>query len=60
MIEAGFNYYIGSKLYIWKKNIKKAKVEKAPVAQTAAPESVGKKLSESKLKDIAWSLNMMI
>lgn len=59
MIEAGFNYFIGSKLYVWKKNIKKSRIEKVqPVpTQTVGPSQ--KKLPESKLKDIAWSLDVL-
>ncbi len=55
MLEAGFNYYIGGRLYLWKKD---APVEKAaPVAPPpVAREKLG--LSQSKLRDLAWSLDI--
>jgi hypothetical protein len=56
MVEAFFNYSLTNKLYIWKKE------EKAPVAREhaiAAPEQVYvPKLSESKLKELTWSLDI--
>lgn len=57
-LEASFYYFFSSKLYIWKKT------EKQPVK---TPEDMKKqvnnminvpKLSESKLKDITWSLDI--
>jgi hypothetical protein len=56
VVEAAFNYYRGSKLYIWKK------VEK-PIAQRqanegSAPDFYVPKLSDSKLKDLTWSLDI--
>lgn len=55
IMEAAFNYYIGNRLYIWKKekNVVEAKVE-AP--KLVAPVSEG--LTQSKLKDLAWSLDI--
>jgi hypothetical protein len=56
MLEAGFNYYIGGRLYLWKKD---APVEKvAPVVAPApiAREKLG--LSQNKLRDLAWSLDI--
>ncbi len=57
VVEAFFKYSVGSKLYIWKKE------ERAPIArevsQKATPEKVYvPKLSGSKLKDLAWSLDI--
>lgn len=56
VVEAAFTYYIGSKLYIWKK------VDKAPVAKDSgtnpAPDFYVPKLSDSKLKDLTWSLDI--
>lgn len=56
MVEAFFKYTLGSKLYIWKKEDKKpvAKQEVAkPIEQVHVP-----KLSESKLKELTWSLDI--
>ena len=58
MIEAGFNYYIGDKLYVWKKNLKKKKITK-DTAEEIPVSFEPKNLSESKLKDIAWSLDVL-
>ena len=56
LIEAFFKYNLGNKLYIWKKE------DKAPVAKDhplGAPEQVYvPKLSDSKLKDLTWSLDI--
>lgn len=54
-LEAGFYYLVKKKLYLWKKQEKKTthkEIIKAP-QQTFVP-----KLSEHKLKDIAWSLDI--
>ncbi len=54
IMEAAFNYYIGDRLYLWKKE--KNQVD-APVAvKPADPEKLG--LTQSKLKDLAWSLDI--
>lgn len=59
--EAAFKYWVGSKLYIWKKEDNKP--------QTVTPMSAVKeaqdlasvmvpKISDSKLKDLSWSLDI--
>lgn len=54
IMEAGFTYYIGDRLYLWKKE--KNHVE-APVAvKSVDPVKLG--LTQSKLKDLAWSLDI--
>jgi hypothetical protein len=56
IVEAGFNYYRNGRLYLWKKE---QKSETAAVVQTpAAPirEKLG--LSQGKLRDLAWSLDI--
>jgi hypothetical protein len=56
LVEAFFKYAFTSKLYIWQKQENKP-VEKAitarPVEQISVP-----KLSESKLKELTWSLDI--
>lgn len=54
IIEAAFTYYIGDRLYLWKKE--KNRPEAAPVAKPADPAKLG--LTQSKLKDLAWSLDI--
>lgn len=54
IMEAAFNYYIGDRLYLWKKE---KNVVDAPVAaKPIAPANQG--LTRSKLKDLAWSLDI--
>ena len=57
VLEAGFKYFFNSKLYIWKKEPKKKKgaIKKEPdiIKQLNVP-----KLSESKLKELGWSLDV--
>ncbi len=60
MVEYAFKYYLGSKLYIWKKGEK----EPPKTAETAAKglrnyaSIMVPKISDSKLKDLTWSLDI--
>jgi len=55
-VEHGFSYFFGAKLYLWKQQPpNKAKAVVAPNPSTAP---LVPKLSESKLKDLSWSLNI--
>ena len=57
MLESAFRYTIGGKLYIWKKEPIKA----VPRSQKDAQEVeslIIPRLSDSKLKDISWSLGV--
>jgi PrgI family protein len=57
ILEAGFNYYLGGRLYLWKKD--EAPEVKAPVAAVRPPvsrENLG--LSQGKLHELAWSLDI--
>ncbi len=60
VLEAAFNYSIRSKLYIWKQDWKKKEIRKKVEGREPAPSSAMKvpALSQSKLKDIAWSLDV--
>lgn len=55
IMEAGFNYYIGDRLYLWKKD-RHASIEAPVAARPADPVKLG--LTQSKLKDLAWSLDI--
>ncbi len=57
VVEAAFMYVIGNKLYIWKKQDKKIdpKVQEEKAAESLL---VVPKMSHSKLKDLAWSLDV--
>jgi hypothetical protein len=56
MLEAGFNYYTKGRLYLWKKD--DAPRAEAPTAAPVVerPQKLG--LSQSKLHDLAWSLDI--
>lgn len=59
MIESAFNYGRTQKLYIWRKVDKKITPKTAAEAMEAVKTSVSvPKLSESRLKDLAWSLDI--
>lgn len=57
VIEAAFNYFTGNKLYIWKK-IDKVVERKGEVASEPANGFYIPKLSDSKLKDLTWGLDI--
>jgi hypothetical protein len=54
IMEAAFTYYIGNRLYLWKKE--KNRPDAAPVKKPVDPARLG--LTQSKLKDLAWSLDI--
>jgi len=56
ILESYLRYLIQGKLYIWKRAVKK-KVEKKE--KDALPAPIVPRLSDSKLKDISWSLDVL-
>ncbi|MEN9621610.1 MAG: hypothetical protein RLZZ67_44 [Candidatus Parcubacteria bacterium] len=56
VVEAAFNYYVGNKLYIWK-HVEKPIIAKEQAVESA-PDFYVPKLSDSKLKDLTWSLDI--
>lgn len=61
VVESGFEYFTKNRLYIWKKEDKKPKTqaeidEKA--VQSFMPGSAVPKISDSKLKELSWSLDI--
>lgn len=61
VVEAAFKYFFGSKLYIWKKK----ENQKATGKMSGSDEDIKKyasvmvpKISDSKLKDLTWSLDI--
>lgn len=54
-LEAAVKYFLRGKLYLWKKRPPKAAGNALPANSTPVKEP---KLSESKLKDLAWSLDV--
>lgn len=56
-LEHAFSYYLGSKLYLWKQREKAVPQAPAPQETQNLPGLVPK-LSESRLRDLSWSLNI--
>lgn len=57
-VEAAFRFFLKSKLYRWKKDIKGARMQKInTTANTGTGEGIPK-LTESRLSDLAWSLDV--
>lgn len=60
VVEAFLRYAVANKLYIWKKGVRKpeAKKEEAAAPDAGAGAFVPK-LSDSRLKDLSWSLDVI-
>lgn len=57
-LEAGFNYLISSKLFIWKQRLIKPGQEKEEENVAPAVTSVIPMTAENKLKDLSWNLDV--
>lgn len=58
VMESAFNFLLSAKIYVWKKTPLEKKVIKKIRKEEAGEEIYVPKLTESKLKDLAWSLNI--
>jgi len=64
MLEAGFNYYTGAKLFLWKHQEPKAAQMSAASAAAAAADATARaphgtpKLTRGRLSELAWSLDI--
>jgi hypothetical protein len=58
LIEAFFNYLMTNKLYIWKKEDKKPVAKSAGALPGSIEQVYVPKLSESKLRELTWSLDI--
>jgi hypothetical protein len=59
ILEAAFRYLLNNKLFLWTKQPrKKGKAEEAAVPPEAQRALIIPKLSESRLKELAWSLDI--
>ena len=56
-LEAGLKFFLGRKLYLWKKSASTKSPEAITLVKTVSPDALPK-LSESKLKDLSWSLDI--
>ncbi len=58
-MEHAFGYFLGHKLYLWKQRQAKPSAQVGAATSGASANALPvPKLSESKLKDLAWSLNI--
>lgn len=57
IVEAAFRYFLGGKLYIWRKKPKE-KIKKEVLAKGQESMLTVPKLSESKLEELSWSLDI--
>ncbi len=58
VLAAGFSYMVKSKLYIWKKIDKPVTAEERVESTDTADSFLAPSLSQSRLKDLAWSLDV--
>ncbi len=59
MAQSAFGYYISSKLYLWKKKDKTPEKIKEDITEASTlPPIYVPKLSQSKLHDLSWSLDI--
>ena len=56
-LEHGFSYFFGTKLYLWKQRSERP-ITAGPTANNQQPATTLPRLSQSKLKDLSWSLNI--
>ncbi len=62
MVESAFHYFFQDKLYIWRKDTKNRDGVRERVAQTtnsASATLAAARLSGGKLRDLAWSLDVL-
>jgi hypothetical protein len=60
MLESGFKYFTQNKLYIWKKHQNKVANNKSQTINEAKDQiNYGNKLTGSRLRDLAWSLDVL-
>jgi hypothetical protein len=59
VMQAFFNYIFQSKLYIWKRKPKKETVKKEEIQETESKQTKLPRLTESRLSDLSWSLDIL-
>ncbi len=58
VVEHAVGYFFGHKLYLWKQRSQQATNSKKPLPNISVANQLVPKLSQSKLKDLSWSLNI--
>jgi hypothetical protein len=59
VLQSFFLYLFQSKLYIWTKKVEKTKVSEKDQKIAAEKPKYAPKLTESRLKDVSWSLDIL-
>jgi hypothetical protein len=59
IVEAGFMYFLRDKLYLWKKDQNKEKKNQSSLEVAKKEPQYIPKMSESKLHDISWGLDVL-
>lgn len=57
-VESAVKYFLGTKRYTWKQVEKKPVAQNTSIENTSAPDAFIPKLSDSKLKELTWSLDI--
>jgi hypothetical protein len=58
ILEAGFNYIFGAKLFLWRHEDQKIAPKPLPLAASQAPTVTAPRLTRGKLSELAWSLDI--
>jgi PrgI family protein len=58
VLEAGFNYYIGRRLYLWRKEKEETPSNETKIVTEAEAPVQKLGLSQKKLSELAWSLDV--
>ena len=58
VLESGFKFYMGGRLYLWKREPKTGAVSTESAASAAPERAQLQNISRSKLHDLAWSLDV--
>lgn len=57
-IESAIRFYLGSKLYVWRKDFKEPQSQEIKTKTGEVGENYSPKLTSGKLKDLSWSLDI--
>ena len=57
-LQAGLNYLVSNKLYVWKQRLVKPSEKKVEESQQIQTTSIVPKVTSSKLADLSWSLDV--
>lgn len=58
VLESGFNFYTGRKLFLWRREEPKPQTAAAQPRKPVTPEHSAPRLTRGKLSELAWSLDI--